>query len=155
ECFRRALEIRPGWAAAHSNLLFTMHFCPQFDALTLYQEHRSWNERHALPLRPLIQRHPNNQDANRRLRVGYISPDFRQHSVGRFLLPLLENHDRSQFEITCFSDVAITDAFTEQIRAAADQWHHVVGLTDEQLAQLVQHQEIDILVDLTMHTGQN
>ena len=71
---------------------------------TLYEEHRRWNRQHAEPLAKFIEPHRNDRSPDRRLRIGYVSPDFRRHPVGRFLLPLLESHDRGSFEIIllCF-----------------------------------------------------
>ena len=96
-CFRSALELKPDYAAAHSNLLYTQVFCPGYDPQTLYEEHRRWNRQHAEPLGKFIEPHPNDRSPQRRLRIGYLSPDFRRHPVGRFLLPLLESHDRGEF----------------------------------------------------------
>lgn len=134
-----------------SNRLYLLHFVPSFDPARIYQEHRRWNDRFALPLMPPSLSHANGQEADRRLRIGYVSPYFREHPVGRFLLPLLRHHDRERFEIVCYSDVKRADAVTERLKASADAWHNTVGMTDEQLAQHVTDDRVDILVDLTMH----
>ena len=154
-CYRRALELKPDFAAAHSNLVYTQIFCPGYDAQTLYEEHRRWNQQHAAPLAKFIQPHLNDRSPDRRLRIGYVSPDFRCHPVGRFLLPLLESHDHESFEIFCYASVRIPDAMTDRCRAHADVWRDVLGLSDEQVADAIRQDRIDILVDLTMHMANN
>jgi predicted O-linked N-acetylglucosamine transferase (SPINDLY family) len=154
-CFRRALELKPDYAAAHSNLLYTQVFCPGYDPQTLYEEHRRWNRQHAEPLGKFIEPHPNDRSPQRRLRIGYLSPDFRRHPVGRFLLPLLESHDRENFEIFSYASVRIPDTMTDRCRAHTDVWRDVLGLPDEQVAHAIRQDRVDILVDLTMHMANN
>ena len=154
-CHRRALELNPDYAAAHSNLVYTQLLCPGYDARAHYEEQRRWNQQHAEPLLKLIQPHLNDRSPDRRLRVGYVSPDFRSHPVGWFLLPLLESHDRASFEISCYASVRIADKTTDRCRVRADVWRDVLGLSDEQVAQTIRQDRVDILVDLTMHTGNN
>ncbi len=154
-CYRRAVELKPDFALAHSNLLYTQVFCPGYDAQTLYEEHRRWNQQHAERWAKLIQPHLNERSADRRLRVGYVSPDFRLHVVGRFLLPLLESHDHESFEIFCYASVPIPDSMTDRCRAQADAWRDVLGFSDEQVAETIRQDRIDILVDLTMHMANN
>ena len=154
-CFRRALDVKPDFVRAHSNLVYTQVFCPACDARTLYEEHRRWNRQHAEPLAKLIQPHSHNRDPHRRLRIGYLSPDFRSHPVGRFLLPLLESHDHQQFEIFGYPSVRVPDTITDRCRAQADVWRDVLGSSDEQVAQTIRQDQVDILVDLTMHMADN
>ena len=154
-CYRRALELQTDFAGAHSNLVYSRLFSLACDAQTLYEEHRRWNQRHAAPLFKFIQPHHNDRSADRRLRVGYVSPDFRSHPVGRFLLPLLEAHDHERFQIFCYSDVHVPDIITERCRSHADVWRNVRGLSDEQVADAIRQDRIDILVDLTMHMADN
>lgn len=153
--FRRSLAIRPGSASAHSNLLYGLHYHPASDARGLGEEHRRWDERHAEPLAGAIRPHTNDPDPDRRLRVGYLSPDLRSHPVGRFLLPLLEEHDRRHVEVFCYASLAAPDDFTRRLHGHADRWRDVAGLTDEQLAEVVRGDGIDILVDLTSHMANN
>jgi predicted O-linked N-acetylglucosamine transferase (SPINDLY family) len=89
------------------------------------------------------------------LKVGYVSPDFRSHPVGRLLLPLLAYHDHRQVEVVCYSDVKVRDALTGKLQALADGWHEIVGQNDRQVAERVQADRIDILVDLALHTAGN
>jgi predicted O-linked N-acetylglucosamine transferase (SPINDLY family) len=151
ECYRRAVELRPNHVEAHSSLLYSLHFCPGTEARPLYEEHRRWDRQFADPLSRLILPHPNEPAPERPLRIGYVSPDFRDHVVGRNLLPLFRAHARPQFAIVCYSGVTRPDALTELFRGHADTWRDVADRTDEQLAQVVREDRIDVLVDLTLH----
>ncbi len=153
--YRQAIRLKPAYELAHSNLIYALHFHPGYDARMIYEEHRLWNEQHAEPLKRFIQPHTNDRDPDRRLRVGYVSPDFREHPVGRFLLPLLATHDPDRFAIFCYADVHLADRFTELFRQHASQWRNTFGLADERMAQLIREDQIDILVDLTMHAAMN
>ncbi len=148
--FRRALEIKPDFAAAH-NLLFCMQFLPADDPEVIYREHAKWNERWAVPLRDKMPAAANDRSPERRLRVGYVAPDFRNHCQSFFTVPLLSAHDHAKFEIFCYADVACPDVVTEQLRGYADVWRETTGMSDADLASLVRADQIDILVDLTMH----
>jgi predicted O-linked N-acetylglucosamine transferase (SPINDLY family) len=92
-------------------------------------------------------------EPERRLRVGYVSGDFRRHAVGDFLMPLLQHHDRAQIELACYAEIARPDRQTAAFAELADRWHSTVGLTDDQVAALVRADAIDILVDLSGHTA--
>jgi protein O-GlcNAc transferase len=150
-CYRRAIELTPENADAQSNLLYTLHFSPDYDARAIYDAHRRWNTQHAEPLARFVQPHPHDRSPDRRLRIGYVSPDFNAHPVGRFLLPLLESHDHQAFESYCYASVHAPDAMTDRCRAAVDVWQDVLGWSDERVADAVREDRIDILVDLTMH----
>jgi len=84
----------------------------------------------------------------RRLRVGYVSPDFFEHPVARFIEPIVAHHDRSAFEIFCYHNSTKHDAATDRLKKLADHWHDVVRLSDAQLAELIRQHRIDILIDL-------
>lgn len=151
--YQKALELKPDYADAHSNLLYTLIFCPGYDAAAIYEEHRRWNDRHAAPLTQQIRPHANDRTAGRRLRVGYVSPNFRDQAEAFFTVPLLAAHDHQHFEIFCYSAVASPDAITPRLRGCADVWRDIAGMTDEQAAELIRSDAIDVLVDLTMHMG--
>jgi predicted O-linked N-acetylglucosamine transferase (SPINDLY family) len=155
ECYRRALQVRPNYVEAHSSLVYSLHFCPGVEARTLYEEHVRWDRQFAAPLAHRILPHANEPAPQRRLRIGYVSPDFRQHVVGRNLLPLFRAHDRREFEIVCYSGVSQPDALTDRFRSYAGAWHDVADWSDEQLAQGIRADRIDILVDLTLHMVRN
>jgi protein O-GlcNAc transferase len=153
--FRRAMELKPDDHTAHSNLLYTLIFCPGYDARTILEEHRLWSQRFAEPLSRLIQPHSNDCAPDRRLRIGYVSPDFCDHAQSFFMTPLLSAHHHENFEIYCYADVARPDEITVRLRSLADVWRSIAGLSDTQVARLVREDGIDILVDLTMHMAGN
>ena len=155
EAYRRALEIKPDYAAVHSSLIYTLHLQPRHDDRAIVEEQQRWNRQFGDPLKPIIRPHLNDRNHLRRLRIGYVSPDFRFHALAFFFAPLLEAHDRGQFEIYCYASFSRPDAMTERLRKSADAWREVRGLSDPQLAECVREDGIDILVDLAMHTAGN
>ncbi len=154
-CYRQALTHTPDDAAMHSNLVYSMLFDPSADPEALRAECERWDRRHAAPLRAAITPHRNAPDASRRLRIGYVSPNFSRHVISHFLTPLLEAHDKENFEIFCYASVKRPDHVTGRLRTAANVWRDVIALTDEELAECIRKDEIDILVDLTQHLAGN
>jgi len=152
-CCRRAMELRPQSAIAHSNLIVLQNYHPDYTAKMLLEETLRWAQRHAEPLAKNIQPHLNDRSPRHRLKIGYVSADINIHPVGRFLLPLLVHHNRENVEIHCYSDTQQIDPITAQARSASDHWHDTAGLTDQDLAENIRADRIDILVDLSLHTG--
>jgi len=149
---RRAVGTDPANYHAHSALVYLMQFDPECaNGAQLAAEAVKWHQRHAAALMPAAQEWPHVRDAQRPLRIGYVSPDFRAHAECRFMLPLLEQHDRGQFEVHCYSSVRKPDAITARMQELAGVWHEVRDLSDEQLAAQIQQDQIDVLIDLTMH----
>jgi protein O-GlcNAc transferase len=155
QCFDQAISTEPENAAVASNRLFVLHFHPAYDPADLLEEHLHWNEKYARALGKEIQSHTNDRSPDRKLKIGYISGDFRQHPVGLAIEPVIDNRDQEKFEAFCFSTNTIEDAATERIAAAADHWEVVAKLSDEKLAERVRDLGIDILVDLSLHMGAN
>ncbi len=153
--YRRAMELRPDCTDAHSNLLLALHYNPGAEPEGIFQEHLNWARAHAKPFEARIQPHRNDRDKDRRLRVGFVSPDLRQHPVGSFLLPILSPHDREHFEMICYSDARAQDAVTQMLRQQSARWRDTAGLSDEQLAAMIRDDAVDILVDLAGHTAHN
>jgi predicted O-linked N-acetylglucosamine transferase (SPINDLY family) len=153
--YRTALCLKPDEARFHSSLVLTLNLDSDFDAGAILAECRRWNQQHAEPLKSLIQPHCNLPDGERRLRIGYVSPNFRASVDSFSMVPLMSNHDHRQFEIYCYVDVARPDAVTERLRGYADAWRSTVGLSDQQVADMIRSDRIDILVDLVMHTANN
>jgi len=117
----------------------------------IIEAQKLWNERFARPLKKFIKPHANDRGSERKLRIGYVSSDFRRHVVGSNFLPLLRQHDREVVEIFCYSQVTSPDEITEQIRTLADHWKSIVGINDQKAADMIFEDRIDILVDLTLH----
>ncbi len=150
--FRRALAARPQDPVIHSGLLFALHYPDDYDADACYTEHKRWAEKFADPTichRPL---HPINRDPDRRLRIGYVSADFRSHVVGRYAEAVIAAHQRDQVEVFCYARVPQADAVTNHIKASADHWHMIAGRSDADTANLILQDQIDLLIDLGGHT---
>ena len=154
--YRHAIELEPSNRSAHSHLLFCLSHVPDYDPETLAAEHFRWAERFADPLPPLEGVAAPNLDTNfdpeRRLRVGYVSPDFRLHPVASFIEPVIAEHDRAAVEVVCYSDARRPDEVTEHLRELADEWVDATGLDDEGLARRIRADGVDVLVDLAGHT---
>jgi predicted O-linked N-acetylglucosamine transferase (SPINDLY family) len=150
-CCRRAIALAPQHAVAHSNLLYALNYLLDISSETLLAEHLQWAHQHAEPLTALRKPHLNDRSPERRLRIGYVSPYFYEHSINYFVEPMIAAHDHAAFEIFCYSDTSSPDRATKRLRAATDQWRDTRGLSDERLAEQVRDDRIDILVDLTGH----
>ncbi|MDD2308156.1 MAG: tetratricopeptide repeat protein [Desulfuromonadaceae bacterium] len=157
-CYRRALEIKPDYAMAHSNLLFTLNYAASHPPSYLLEEARAWETgcisetdrrvAHARGFsRPTL--------TGRRLRVGYVSADFRQHAVSYFVEQVFAHHDAARLEVFAYSASATRDAVTERIEALVEHWVPVIGLSDQKLRDRIEADEIDVLIDLSGHTAQN
>jgi predicted O-linked N-acetylglucosamine transferase (SPINDLY family) len=153
--FRSAVRSNPNHASYHSDLVFHLHFHPDYDSQALLAEARDWERSHGAGLAMRPARRERDRAADRRLRIGYVSPNFRRHCQAFFMSPLLQHHDHQHFEIVCYSDVARADDWTERLLAYADRVQPVVGTSDADLAERIADDGIDILVDLTMHMAEN
>lgn len=153
--YRNAIALRPDMSMLHSNLLLTLHYHPDYSPSGIAREHRGWAERHVVPLAFEQRPHRNDPDPGRRLRIAYVSPDFREHPVARFILPLLQKHDRRKFEVFAYHDTSRQDEVTRLLRTHVDQWRAIADLSDEDTADRIRADGIDILVDLAAHSGRN
>ncbi|HUB24095.1 MAG TPA: tetratricopeptide repeat protein, partial [Tepidisphaeraceae bacterium] len=152
ECYRRALELRPDARDYDSGRLFAAHLHPGIDAMALLRAHQEWNWRHAEPLAGEIRPHDNTPDPNRRLRLGYVSADFRAHVVGHNLLRFFGERDREQYEVFCYSSVTEPDSVTDDLKKHADGWREIGKMSDAEAAETVREDRIDVLVELSLHT---
>lgn len=150
--FHRALAGDPNNSRAESNLLLCRNYYLS-DRNALLAAHQAWASRHAATIAPMAQ--PRASARDRRLRIGYISGDFRRHSVAYFFEPLLEHHNGIRFESFCYANLENPDAVTARLQASCDHWRWVAGLDDERLAARIRQDEVDILVDLSGHTAHN
>jgi predicted O-linked N-acetylglucosamine transferase (SPINDLY family) len=152
-CFRKALEIYPSSPNIYSALLMAMNFNPQNTPEKILLEHRKFAGSFSKSAHPAG--YSNNLKSSRKLRIGYISPDFRNHSVAFFISPVIKAHDRKQFEIFCYADVFTGDEVTKSIQNSTDHWVVTIGMPDETVIELIREHEIDILIDLAGHAVNN
>jgi protein O-GlcNAc transferase len=152
---RQAIRLKPEDHTSHSGLLFTLNHLPDGDPEKILAGHQEWSDRHARPVIDRIVTHANDRSPDRRLRIGYVSGDFRRHSVGQFFIPLLENHDRRIVEIFCYANVQLPDEISDQIKGSCDVWRNIFSHDDDAVAEMVRSDAIDILVDLSGHTAGN
>jgi predicted O-linked N-acetylglucosamine transferase (SPINDLY family) len=153
--YRKAIATFPAHIAAHDNLIYALYFHPGYDEQMIFQELEQWEQRHAAPLAATWRPHENSRDPERKLKIGYVSPDFFAQAECFFTVPLFRSHDRSRFEIHAYASVRKPDGVTEQLRSHCDQWHDVLLMSDQTLAEQIRRDGIDILVDLTMHMSRS
>lgn len=153
--YQAALDIDPGFVGAHSNLVFAMNCHPGYSPEHVANEHRRWGERHGKPLASALPPPMPDPTPYRRLRVGYVSPDFRNHPVFHFFEPVLRHHDPVRVSVYCYSDVAQPDEYTRRLQSLCANWRDVAGWPDDELARAIRRDRIDILVDLAGHTNDN
>lgn len=151
---RKILELNPHDAVQHSNLLFTLQYSKDISLEILYSEHLSWSAGNQLHDAGLIQ-FSNNKEPDRKLVIGYLSPDFCKHPVGFFLTPVLSAHNREYFKVICYSDRIKTDIQTLMLESSSDLWRDTSNCSDQELLELIAADGVDILVDLAGHTGGN
>lgn len=151
-CLRRARELEPDNASHLSKLIYVLPFSPLTEPVLVLEAAREFGRRFASGAAP-FSFEARDRNPERRLRVGYVSADLRQHPVACFMLPLLREHARNAVEVHCFSGVRAPDAVTAELRALADHWHDIARLDDDSAARLVHGQHIDVLVDLSLHSA--
>jgi protein O-GlcNAc transferase len=148
----RAIQLKPESTAIYSSYLLSLNDDPHADPAWVAAEHKKFQALVSGGVREIAVQ---NRNPSKRLRIGYLSPDFRQHSVAYFIFPVIEAHDRSRVEVACYSTSNQEDSLTEKIRSACDLWRQVYRAPDEELAQLIAQDEIDVLVELSGHTNDN
>jgi predicted O-linked N-acetylglucosamine transferase (SPINDLY family) len=150
--YRRALACQPAHIGAHSNLLFSLMFAiDDGHAIRAQAERFAAQHETALLAASALAQYANTPEPARRLRIGYVSPDFRHHCQSLFMMPLLSHHDHTAFEIVCYALGNRRDDMTESLKRHADLWRDAGEFDDARLAQQIRDDGIDILVDLTMH----
>jgi len=154
DLLRKSVEKAPRHPDIRSNLLNHLHHLTDLDPQVLFDEHERWGRLHA-PSTLARLSHNNAAEPDRRLRVGYISPDFRTHSVAYFFEPLLDGHDRRNVEVYGYGNVAFPDQMTECLKRKFDHYRNVRGLRDETVARIIEQDRIDILVELAGHSDGN
>ena len=153
---RKALKINPDWDELHSNLLFYLTHSQDIDAATLFAEHLKYAEHFEAPLRASWPQHTNVRDPERTLRIGFVSADLYNHPVANFITPILECLTQSrQVEIVAYANSFHDDHVSRHLHGLFAVWRQVEKLSHAELAQLITSDTIDILIDLSGHTGFN
>jgi protein O-GlcNAc transferase len=152
--YRKAIQAAPT-SATHQSHAFYRHYGAEFNQAEVFAEIHAWANEYAAPLRQHAVPHANLKDAGRKLRIGYVSRDFRRHSVAYFIEPILQEHDRATFEVYCYANLCERDTTTERLKAIADHWRETHFLNDAKLVDMIRADGIDILVDLSGHTSGN
>ena len=149
DCYRRAADLDLQDISSHCNLVYSIYFHPGYDETRIKSEAERFAKLHRLSATMPHKDH--DRTSQRRLRIGYVSPNFRSHCQSLFTIPLLSHHDHSNFEIFCYAQLLHPDELTSRIQGHADVWRDTNGLDDEKLAKMITADGIDILIDLTMH----
>jgi predicted O-linked N-acetylglucosamine transferase (SPINDLY family) len=155
DLYRELLAGLPPDDPAWSNYLFCLTFDADVTPEALYEAHRDWGramEAQAGPEQTFEEYEPRE---GRKLRIGYLSGDFRAHPVAHFILPVLAGHNREQVHVTCYANQTSNDDTTKRIRRRADEWRFVHSLDDDALAAQIRADRIDILIELSGHTAGN
>jgi protein O-GlcNAc transferase len=153
--YREAERLHPDSRPVQSSYLYGLNYDPEVDPQTLLAEHRRWGVRQQEDVPAIGPKPCHDRGRDRPLRVGYVSADFRVHPVAYFLRHILRHHDRLQVEPICYSEVTAPDALTEQLQSLSHAWRPIFGMNDEQVVEMVRHDAIDILVDLSGHTARH
>jgi predicted O-linked N-acetylglucosamine transferase (SPINDLY family) len=152
----KSLAIRPDYSDAISHRIFVLDFLSEAGFEEQQQARKYWWQKIGSVVASQSRlHHSNSRDPDRRIKLGYVSGDFRRHSVGLSTKPVLQNHDRTQFEITCYSTSSVEDELTMDFRQTADRWRDVARSSDDAFCAQVQADQIDILIDLSGHTAGN
>jgi len=149
-----AVEANPENPVIHSNLIWYLHYLPDQDPQRILEEHRRWGQIHASPRMASVC-HRNTPEPERRLRIGYISPDFRKHSVAYNFKAFLSGRNPEAAEVYGYGSVGHPDEMTERLKKGFDHYRNVFGLGDSEVASLIEKDKIDILVEIGGHTGNN
>ncbi len=153
--FRRAIAVDPDDSEYHSNLLFNLNYDPSLTAGDLYKHYEAFGNRTSAETQHRFKHDRRARIENRRIRIGYSSPDFCGHSCRFFLEPLFRSHDRNQFELFAYSNTPQEDRHTFRFKGYFDHWIDVTRMPDQQMAETIHSDGIDILVDLAGHTRGN
>lgn len=155
EYYQQAFVHAPYDASPYNNYLMVIQYSPKYKEQEILAAHRAFAEKFEAPLRRYWPLHENTQDPERRLRVGFVSGDFRTHPVAFFTEALLAHLSSDSLEIVLYHNHKVTDEVTLRLKSFGYLWRSLVDVTDEQAAQLVQDDNIDILIDLSGHTNGN
>ncbi|WP_219064097.1 tetratricopeptide repeat protein [Pseudomonas sp. UMAB-08] len=153
--FRRVIVLRPDDVKTHSTLLFLLMHDEMQSPAEILAAHIGFADCFEKPLRTHWQAHGNNGDPQRRLRVGFVSGDLRNHAVAHFVEPVWARLDPAVLELWVYANSPLEDAITLRLRQLVPHWRKVAALSDDELAAQIRADGIDILIDLSGHTEFN
>ena len=151
EVYQAALDRDPSDSGLHSNLLMCLCYDPAVTARETVELHRDWAARYA----PTVEIAPFRMDEDGPLRVGYLSPDFREHSVAYFVESVFANHDPARVSLYAYSDATDSDETTARLRTSAVHWRDVYTDDTETLYRRIRDDGVQVLIDLAGHTANN
>lgn len=155
DVFARAKAREPGFADVYSTMLFSLNLRTDVDVQTISDLHLRVGARITDAAGLPFTTWENRPAPERQLRIGYASGDFLMHPVAVFLRPILEQHDRHQFDVYCYSNYGRPDAVGDFLRERSDHWREIAGVADDDLCDLIRRDGIDVLVDLSGHTARH
>jgi predicted O-linked N-acetylglucosamine transferase (SPINDLY family) len=155
-CFDRALAIKPDDEIALSSRIYALDFSRD-SGFERHQAARSewWRQIGSKISAQRPMQHENDRDPTKRIVLGYVSAEFRERSAAFSFRPVLENHDKTEFEVICYSASPTEDAVTSSFRHIADRWRSVLQWSDDRLADCIRADKVDILIDLSGHGDGN
>lgn len=155
QAIEAAVRANPTPSGPWDNLLFSHFYRPDYDPAAAARQATEWGAGMEGALPAAVKRHDVTFKADRPLRVGLVSPDFCQHPVANFLMPLLRAADRDRMALVCFAQLGTRDNVTDTIMGLADGWHEIQRMGAADAAELIRREKIDVLIDLAGHTSGN
>jgi len=158
DCYQKALVIKPDYANAYSNLLFLQSYHAEISPAEYLSQARGW-ELACIPAH--VRQAARSKTfarlplSGRRLKVGYVSGDFRKHAVSYFIEQIFARHDRSRIELFAYSNNRFRDDITERLNELVDHWMPIVALTDLEVCAQMEADQLDVLIDLSAHSAHN
>jgi len=143
--------MKPDDFAEYRQRVFSMLYNPRYDARAVFAAHLQITGQFEEPLRSRGISHTNDKKTSRRLKIGYVSPDFRRHSLAYFIEPVLSSRTRTHFEIFCYSLISPEDEVAARIKSHADHRKNIADMKEDQTAEVIRNDGIDILIDLAGH----
>lgn len=156
QCLEDYLQRHPEDHKSHSDMLFSMNYDPAYSPEELARAAKGWWQRHA-PVHPPPFEHQTSKEPSKKLRIGFLSPDFREHPVGTFLLPLFTAIDHQATSLHCYAEMhdRQLDAVSHRLQEHAASWFSTAGLSAAEAAARIHHDQLDILIDLAGHSANN
>ena len=153
--YKKAISLDDGTNNFLGGLLFALNYSPDMSAEEIFDYYKQYDKQFGLPYKSQWKPFTQPKVPKKKLKIGYVSPDFRNHSMMNFLLPIITHHDRQQFEIFAFAELKKEDSLSLEYKSLVDHWIRTDPMSDDQLVEKIRSLEIDILVDLAGHTCGN